>query len=965
MLAYNARIQLDMNVKQAICVSQMGLALLLSSAGQAAEGTIDLTISNGNKQLKLPLVSGVDVFRVLQTPSLNTPFAPAQSGSISGYLWTQPGANGMEFYRVEMQPKDPQAVVNANLLHRIAYGPTPDELTRLNQIGANAYIQEQLAPEAIQENLEVDRIVPGTAGWQYATMTGTASSASTLYIYLTMPGEVYVDDIKLVRGTVPEVGTSALSNGDFEAGLGTWTLDETYTNTVIATGVAHGGLNALHLIGTEGGSGSGASVRRTDLALQANQVYTLSYWYRPVTGSKTPPLVIRLSGADAGNGGIFSTPGTLATKLVEGTAVIRDLQAWHVLHAVQSKKQLQEVMLQWLDNHFVTQHRKADEYFDGRVPDDAEDAVATNLEYRELQRWRQALLNPSVTFHDLLKISAESPSMIIYLDTVNSRGNGGNIANENYARELLELFTFGVDNGYDQNDITELSRVWTGWSIRLVDPTNEFNPFAPQSRTLLPGMTNLARTDNLDGIWAFAYKPESHNTAQKVLFPGKVVPARFGAPYAGRNYEYRVGGGVSQEWQRVTTTGNATSSSLYIYMTGSGDCYIDDIEITPVGGPATNAVRNGDFESGLTGAGGWAVSANLINSRVQSTTVHGGANALHVVSSSAGSSSGTSIRRADLGLVQDQAYTMSFWYKPGATANGSLVIRLSGDGLNATPGGGTDSIQEGYQTLQYLADQPFTQEFISVKLCRLFVHDDFQTGYDFTDPNLSEEGKLVRACMQAWEQNVPKGQIRKVVEVILNSELFRSQGGSMQKVKTPFEFCVAAVRALRADMGDGTFTASSDGYSIFESMNRMGRMRLFDREEPDGYAESGVPWISAGTLTERLRFAQALMMAPTAAGKADARNNLTDPVRLLRAKLPQASWNDAAAVADYFVSLLYPGEGRANLDEYRQMAVWYLNTADDGVGTSNFSAVTNATVYDTRVRGMVAMLMTFPRFQEQ
>src|SRR2546422_7275615 len=46
---------------------------------------------------------------------------------------------------------------------------------------------------------------------------------------------------------------------------------------------------------------------------------------------------------------------------------------------------------------------------------------------------------------------------------------------ENYARELLELFTFGVDNGYDQNDITVMSRAWTGWSVNIMDRTNEFN----------------------------------------------------------------------------------------------------------------------------------------------------------------------------------------------------------------------------------------------------------------------------------------------------------------------------------------------------------------------------------------------------------------------------------------------------------------------------------------------------------
>jgi hypothetical protein len=64
--------------------------------------------------------------------------------------------------------------------------------------------------------------------------------------------------------------------------------------------------------------------------------------------------------------------------------------------------------------------------------------------------------------------------------------------------------------------------------------------------------------------------------------------------------------------------------------------------------------------------------------------------------------------------------------------------------------------------------------------------------------------------------------------------------------------------------------------------------------------------------------------------------------------------------------LLYPTEGRANLDEYRQLAVWFLNTGDDGVVNSPFLSLSNTTTgYDTRVRGMVAMLMTMPRFQEQ
>src|SRR5207249_9767380 len=80
----------------------------------------------------------------------------------------------------------------------------------------------------------------------------------------------------------------------------------------------------------------------------------------------------------------------------------------------------------------------------------------------------------SYAYHRNLTSFPTRRSSDLYLDTVNSKGNGSNIANENYARELLELFTYGVDNGYDQNDITVMSRTWTGWSVNIVDYTNEF-----------------------------------------------------------------------------------------------------------------------------------------------------------------------------------------------------------------------------------------------------------------------------------------------------------------------------------------------------------------------------------------------------------------------------------------------------------------------------------------------------------
>ena len=160
--------------------------------------------------------------------------------------------------------------------------------------------------------------------------------------------------------------------------------------------------------------------------------------------------------------------------------------------------------------------------------------LATDLEWREMQRWRDMLLNPKGTFYDLLKISAESPAMLIYLDTAQSRGNPPNIPNENYSRELMELFCQGVDNGYDQSDITNMAPAWTGWTLELVATNNANNPFAPRSTTqIATGVLNPTALTNLLGVWAFNFKSNRHASSAKKIWDTKMVPPRFGPPYRG------------------------------------------------------------------------------------------------------------------------------------------------------------------------------------------------------------------------------------------------------------------------------------------------------------------------------------------------------------------------------------------------------------------------------------------------
>lgn len=67
-------------------------------------------------------------------------------------------------------------------------------------------------------------------------------------------------------------------------------------------------------------------------------------------------------------------------------------------------------------------------------------------------------------FRDLLGASAQSPAMLFYLDNFY---NLASAPNENYAREIMELHTLGVDGGYTENDIKEVARCFTGWTIRF------------------------------------------------------------------------------------------------------------------------------------------------------------------------------------------------------------------------------------------------------------------------------------------------------------------------------------------------------------------------------------------------------------------------------------------------------------------------------------------------------------------
>jgi uncharacterized protein (DUF1800 family) len=151
--------------------------------------------------------------------------------------------------------------------------------------------------------------------------------------------------------------------------------------------------------------------------------------------------------------------------------IFDELRQAKLMRAIYSPTQLQELMVDFWFNHFNVFHEK-------------------NALYIYLGSYERDAIRPYALgkFRQLLEATARHPAMLQYLDNwVNSapgapdsRG-GFKGLNENYAREIMELHTMGVDGGYTQQDVTTLARIFTGWGLgpdkyKLPNDTFAFNP---------------------------------------------------------------------------------------------------------------------------------------------------------------------------------------------------------------------------------------------------------------------------------------------------------------------------------------------------------------------------------------------------------------------------------------------------------------------------------------------------------
>ena len=198
-----------------------------------------------------------------------------------------------------------------------------------------------------------------------------------------------------------------------------------------------------------------------------------------VESIELPQIELRRERKQQPNGGDADDPKERNPIRQRANAIVVELAEQKIVRAAYSERQLQEVLADFWFNHFNVDSRKGRDRF-------------------LVSEYERDVVRPRVlgSFRDLLGATAKSPAMLFYLDNWMSADPAGPHApvraarpfqgrrgrepervalqnknrakkglNENYARELMELHTLGVDGGYTQKDVTEVARAFTGWTL--------------------------------------------------------------------------------------------------------------------------------------------------------------------------------------------------------------------------------------------------------------------------------------------------------------------------------------------------------------------------------------------------------------------------------------------------------------------------------------------------------------------
>lgn len=302
-----------------------------------------------------------------------------------------------------------------HLLNRAGFGPRPGDIERIRQIGIDRYLEEQLQPEDLDDDL----------------LAQPLQSLRTLQMALPEIVQNFMPPPPRPRPTptpIPQIRPLPVPDAENKDAKGKEGEGEKPpTMTAPNSGEAMVAPQSMQ------------QTSKTEKEAMPQELPMLT----PAQARPTP------------------TPRPLDTQ-----RPLRELQQAKLLRAVFSDKQLQEVMVDFWFNHFNV--------FGGK------DTVRFMITAYERDVIRPHALGK---FKDLLVATAQSPAMLYYLDNFLSQmerpasppkydADGFPLPpprrpglNENYARELMELHTMGVEGGYTQKDVQEIARCFTGWTI--------------------------------------------------------------------------------------------------------------------------------------------------------------------------------------------------------------------------------------------------------------------------------------------------------------------------------------------------------------------------------------------------------------------------------------------------------------------------------------------------------------------
>jgi len=360
-------------------------------------------------------------------------------------------------------------------LNRLAFGPRPGDVERVAQVGVDKWIELQLRPEKIDDSALDSRLAP------FRTLR-----MDTRELVENFPPNQVIKQVAEGKADLPR---DPVKRAIFEAQL--QRLDDKKERKEEA---AKSGSDVANPSGTgDASKPSDQEVRRREDRVFANLKTQELLDLPPDQRMKE---ILKMSPEDQ-RALAATTRGQKGDALMEGMSaqqketvmalnnpeqvVVGELMQAKLLRAIYSERQLDEVMADFWFNHFnIFINKGADRFL--------------------LTSYERDAIRPHALgkFEDLLVATAKSPAMMFYLDNwlsvgpdsevglgIAPRGRGGRRRghlpgaqnrpakgkklatglNENYGRELMELHTLSVNGGYSQRDVSEVAKVFTGWTI--------------------------------------------------------------------------------------------------------------------------------------------------------------------------------------------------------------------------------------------------------------------------------------------------------------------------------------------------------------------------------------------------------------------------------------------------------------------------------------------------------------------